>query len=102
MAAALLRCGRRGSALDSLFGRRSTAPAHADEDDNAVLPRQIKYASPLEVLVSPDGARLYVLCQQSETVRVLDAASYAPIKTHPGGTRPARALRFLHPATGSS
>jgi hypothetical protein len=24
------------------------------------------YASPLEVLLSPDGARLYVLCQQSK------------------------------------
>jgi YVTN family beta-propeller protein len=38
------------------------------------------YASPLEVLLSPDGARLYVLCQQSEEVRVLDAASFAVIK----------------------
>ena len=38
------------------------------------------YASPLEVLLSPDGARLYVLCQQSEEVRVLDASSYAVIK----------------------
>src|ERR1039458_7058767 len=35
---------------------------------------------PLEVLLSPDGARLYVLCQQSEEVRVLDAASYAVIR----------------------
>ncbi len=47
------------------------APARADAAD---------YASPLEVLLSPDGARLYVLCQQSEEVRVLDAASYAVIK----------------------
>jgi len=38
------------------------------------------YASPLEVLLSPDGARLYVLCQQSEEVRVLDATSFAVIK----------------------
>jgi YVTN family beta-propeller protein len=38
------------------------------------------YASPLEVLFSPDNARLYVLCQQSEEVRVLDAVSYAVIK----------------------
>jgi YVTN family beta-propeller protein len=37
------------------------------------------YASPLEVLLSPDGTRLYVLCQQSEEVRVLDAANYAVI-----------------------
>jgi YVTN family beta-propeller protein len=40
----------------------------------------VDYASPLEVLLSPDGARLYVLCQQSEEVRVLDAASFTVIK----------------------
>jgi YVTN family beta-propeller protein len=40
----------------------------------------LDYASPLEVLLSPDGARLYVLCQQSEEVRVLDSSSYAVIK----------------------
>jgi YVTN family beta-propeller protein len=38
------------------------------------------YASPLEVLFSPDGARLYVLCQQSNEMRVLNAASFAVIK----------------------
>lgn len=38
------------------------------------------YASPLEVLLSPDGARLYVLCQQSEEVRVLNATSFSVIK----------------------
>jgi YVTN family beta-propeller protein len=41
--------------------------ANAGEDDN--------FASPLQVLTSPDGARLYVLCQQTEEVRVLDAAT---------------------------
>jgi YVTN family beta-propeller protein len=49
-------------------------PVRANADDME------DYASPLEVLLSPDGARLYVLCQQSEEVRVLDAASYAAIK----------------------
>jgi YVTN family beta-propeller protein len=38
------------------------------------------YASPIEVLLSPDGARLYVLCQQSDGVRVLNAVSFAVIK----------------------
>ena len=38
------------------------------------------YASPLEVLFSPDGARLYVLCQESDEVRVLDAASFKTIR----------------------
>jgi YVTN family beta-propeller protein len=37
------------------------------------------YASPLEVLLSPDGTRLYVLCQHSDEVRVLDAGSYGAI-----------------------
>ncbi|MGA7522176.1 MAG: beta-propeller fold lactonase family protein [Acidobacteriaceae bacterium] len=31
-----------------------------------------RYASPLELLVSPDGERLYVLCQGADEVRVLD------------------------------
>ncbi len=38
------------------------------------------YASPLELLFSPDGTRVYVLCQDSDEVRVLDAASYAVIR----------------------
>jgi YVTN family beta-propeller protein len=42
---------------------------------------QQEYASPLEILLSPDGTRLYVLCQQSEEVRVLNSASYEAIGT---------------------
>jgi len=42
---------------------------------------QLEYASPVEVLFSLDGTRLYVLCQDSAQVRVLDAKSYAPIKS---------------------
>ncbi len=49
-------------------------PVRAGADD------AVNYASPIEVLLSPDGARLYVLCQDSDEVRVLDAASYALIK----------------------
>jgi YVTN family beta-propeller protein len=49
-------------------------PVHANAGDHE------DYASPLEVLLSADGARLYVLCQQAEEVRVLDSASYAVIK----------------------
>jgi YVTN family beta-propeller protein len=33
------------------------------------------YASPLELLLSPDGSRLYVLCQGTGEVRVLNAAN---------------------------
>ena len=57
-------------------------PVRAAEADDA------NYASPLEVLLSSDGARLYVLCQQSEEVRVLDAATYTVIKTIAVGNVP--------------
>ena len=46
------------------------------------------YASPLEVLLSSDGMRLYVLCQTSDEIRVLDAANYAVIKKIPVGHTP--------------
>ena len=40
-----------------------------------------RYASPLEVLLSPDGARLYVLCQGTDEVRVLNAATGRVLRT---------------------
>ncbi len=46
------------------------------------------YASPLELLFSPDGARLYVLSNQSDEVRVLDAATYAVIRNIAVGHEP--------------
>jgi YVTN family beta-propeller protein len=51
-----------------------TRPVCAEQGDAQ------QYASPLEVLLSPDGARLYVLCQQSDEIRELDATSFAVIK----------------------
>ena len=57
----------------------SGSSVHAGEEKPSV--ESMDYASPLEVLLSPDGARLYVLCQQSEEIRVLDATKYAVIKT---------------------
>jgi len=53
------------------------AQAATKKDTGPVL----DYASPVELLFSPDGARLYVLCEQSGEVRVLNAATYAPMKT---------------------
>ncbi|WP_348264734.1 c-type cytochrome [Telmatobacter sp. DSM 110680] len=41
---------------------------------------RLEYASPVEMLFSLDGTRLYVLCQDSAQVRVLDAKTYASIK----------------------
>jgi len=65
LTAALLACA---------FWPAIDRPVRAEDTDAA------DYASPLEVLLSPDGARLYVLCQQSRQVRVLDAASFSVIK----------------------
>jgi YVTN family beta-propeller protein len=62
------------ASIAPLTSRAVRAAAQADAGASEA------YASPLEVLLSPDGARLYVLCQQSEEVRVLDAATFAPIK----------------------
>jgi YVTN family beta-propeller protein len=46
------------------------------------------YASPLELLLSPDGAQLYVLCQGTGEVRVLDAATGKALQTIPVGRQP--------------
>jgi YVTN family beta-propeller protein len=51
-------------------------------------PDILTYASPIEMLFSPDGARLYVLCQGTDELRVLDARTYAPIKSIPVGHTP--------------
>jgi YVTN family beta-propeller protein len=56
----------------------SLGTVHAREQQPSA--ESLDYASPLEVLISPDGTRLFVLCQGSEEIRVLDGASYAPIK----------------------
>lgn len=39
-----------------------------------------RFASPVEMLASADGTQIYVLCQQSEEVRVLDAHSHQMIR----------------------
>ena len=59
---------------------------HAGEMRPAV--EVASYASPLEVLLSPDGARLYVLCQGTEDIRVLDTANFVVIKKIPVGAVP--------------
>jgi len=64
-----------GAAFWPTINRQALAGERSTNGD------QLNYASPLELLLSPDGARLYVLCQQSEEVRVLDSATYATIKT---------------------
>lgn len=58
----------------TLLGRSARASA------NPRTGELLTYASPLELLFSQDGARLYVLCQGSDQVRVLDGTTFAPVK----------------------
>lgn len=58
------------------------------EPRNSQTGERLVYASPVEMLFSPDGARLYVLCQGSDEVRVLNPHGYAPIKSIPVGHVP--------------
>jgi len=71
----------------------AVSPAHADERRAAL--EEPSYASPLEVLFSTDGARLYVLCQESGEVRVLDAKGLAVVKNIAVGRVP-RGLALSH------
>jgi len=57
-------------------------------DAQVSAPAEESYASPLELLLSPDGARLYVLCQGADEVRVLNAASGAVLRAIPVGHVP--------------
>jgi YVTN family beta-propeller protein len=51
----------------------------------------------MEMLFSPDGTRLFVLCQGSDELRVLSAATYAEIHRIPVGHMP-RGFSFSHDA----
>jgi len=54
----------------------------------ALAPPEERYASPLELLLSPNGTRLYVLCQGTGEVRVLNAATGRVLSTIPVGREP--------------
>ncbi len=57
----------------------STDASQDDPDEVRAVPLE-QYASPVELLFSPDGAWLYVLCQESGEVQVLDASSGRMLK----------------------
>jgi len=61
------------------FSTRETAAAAVNAHGRTG--ETLTYASPVEALFSGDGKRLFVLCQGSGEVRVLDAATYTVIKS---------------------
>ena len=54
---------------------------------SGALPKQ-RYLSPIEMALSPDGRVLYVVCQDSDEVRVVDAQSDKVISSVPVGHVP--------------
>src|SRR5690242_1187213 len=47
-----------------------------------------RYLSPIEITVSPDGRLLYVVCQDSDELRVIDAAMGKVVKSVAVGDMP--------------
>ena len=54
---------------------------------SAALPKE-RYLSPLEMVSSPDGRLLYVVCQDSDEVRVVDVQSSKVISSIAVGRMP--------------
>jgi len=54
---------------------------------SASLPKE-RYLSPIEMALSPDGRLLYVVCQDSDEVRVVDAQTGRVVSTIPVGHVP--------------
>lgn len=72
-----------------LLARPGAAPAQVSEVEAE------GYPSPLELALSPDGARLYVLCQETGEIRVLVTATGETLKTIAVGREP-RGLSLSH------
>jgi YVTN family beta-propeller protein len=62
-----------------------SAPVHAAVARSGEI---LTYVSPVEMLFSPDASRLFVLCQGSDEVRVLNSATFDVIKNIPVGHIP--------------
>jgi len=90
-AASTLCLPRKLALLARLLGVAAVAllamAAHPAPRQSAPAPKQ-RYLSPLEIAITPDGRLLYVVCQDSDEVRVVEAASGKLIKAIPVGHVP--------------
>ena len=87
------RANQRTSELRSDWQARRPAPlvialAFFLTSAVAAAPENPRYPSPIEIAVSPDGGRLYVLCEGTDQVAVYDSRTRSLIRNIPVGRVP--------------
>jgi YVTN family beta-propeller protein len=70
-----------------LFVARTSKPAAAAENESATE-APLRYLSPVALQLSPDGQRLYVVCEDSDTLLVVDTHSERVVGRTEVGKRP--------------
>lgn len=80
---------RRGSLSDCIACHRAR-PSHVEvlERGFALMEADLRYKTPVHLAVTPDGRRLYVVCEQSDSVVVVDAEGGAVVGEIAVGRRP--------------
>src|SRR5260370_8171380 len=74
--------------LAAIFAVALLAIAAKPADKPSAAITKERYLSPLEIASSPDGRLLYVVCQDSDEVRVVDAQSSKVIRSVQVGRMP--------------
>ena len=81
---------RRMAKLAAIFAVALLAVAATPAPKQAASISKDRYLSPLEMVSSPDGRLLYVVCQDSDEVRVVDVAIQQSYQQCPGRPHAAR------------
>jgi len=67
---------------------RNAETLFKDMDHPARPNRELQYKTPSNLVLSSDGTRLYVACESSDSLMVIDTGSQKPIKEIPVGNQP--------------
>ena len=79
---------RRMVQVAAIFAIALLAIAAKPAPRQSASARQGRYLSPIEMALSPDGRVLYVVCQDSDEVRVVDAQTNKVVGVVPVGRAP--------------
>ncbi len=79
---------RRMVQVAAIFAVALLAIAAKPEPRQSASARKERYLSPIEMALSPDGRLLYVVCQDSDEVRVVDAQTNKVVGIVPVGRTP--------------